>query len=252
MAEITYAAGALLAARRRKSIMTIGGVAHVLLSRAALRPAAILLLPLACFGAGALAGCTSGGTTNAPTDANVSDAAASLDGSGEAHPVDGALDAYSGPCTFSPDAYNLSCTTDTDCVTGDRGLLLQPGAVRLRSDRDQPERGGQVHRGRGQDPARIRRGRGSRLRLRRGWRRRVLHWRDVPVRRVLFLPLGGYPRGVCRRRGHVRTACHRVRRTSQKPREPLRLDGCGLGAHFRDRGMSIHASAVRVRAEDPA
>jgi hypothetical protein len=111
-------------ARRRKSI--IGGVAHVLLRRAALGPAAILLLPAACFGAAAVAGCTSGGTTNAPTDANVLDAPASLDGSGNAHSVDGSLDAYSGPCTFSPDAYDLSCTTDTDCVTEIAGYYCSP------------------------------------------------------------------------------------------------------------------------------
>jgi hypothetical protein len=96
----------------------LGGAARVLLRREPMDSAAILL-PFVCLAAEAVAGCTSGGAaTNAPADASVTmDAPAS---------IDGAAEAYTGPCTFSPDAYDLSCTTDTDCVGVAAGYYCSP------------------------------------------------------------------------------------------------------------------------------
>ncbi len=34
--------------------------------------------------------------------------------------------AYSGPCTFSADAFDLSCTTDTDCIGVAAGYYCSP------------------------------------------------------------------------------------------------------------------------------
>lgn len=97
---------------------TIGGLARVLLGREPMGSAAILF-PLVCLAAEAVAGCTSGGVaTNKPADASVMiDAHAS---------IDGALEAYTGPCTFSADAYDLSCKTDNDCVGVAAGYYCSP------------------------------------------------------------------------------------------------------------------------------
>ena len=67
---------------------------------------AIVSLALVGLSAAALAGCTSGGTVAREADTSVKDASV----------TDAPADSYSGICTFSADAFDQSCTTDTDCV----------------------------------------------------------------------------------------------------------------------------------------
>ena len=59
---------------------------------------AIILCPIVGL-AVAMAGCTTGG-----------------DQRGDASMTDAPAEAYSGPCTFSAEAFDLSCTTDMDCL----------------------------------------------------------------------------------------------------------------------------------------
>jgi hypothetical protein len=90
---------------------------------------AAVLFPLVGLAAEAAAGCISGGgATNVPADASgtmdaPADASVAMDASAS---LDSALEAYTGPCTFSPDAYDLSCATDTDCVAVAAGYYCSP------------------------------------------------------------------------------------------------------------------------------
>jgi hypothetical protein len=74
---------------------------------AAMKRAAIAL-------AFAAAGCTSGSNERGgATDASVTDGPSELV---DAKMTDVASQAYDGPCIFSADAFDQSCTTDMDCV----------------------------------------------------------------------------------------------------------------------------------------
>jgi hypothetical protein len=105
--------------------------------------AAIVALCIVSLAAAASAGCTAGsagavgeladaGAKDAqgqPADAKVSDATStSADATAADAPGsnDAPVDAYSGQCTFSADAYDLSCATNTDCVAAYAGYYCSP------------------------------------------------------------------------------------------------------------------------------
>jgi hypothetical protein len=72
----------------------------------------IISLSIVGLSQAALMGCTSGGAAVSElADASVTDAPA---------------EASSGPCTFSADAYDLSCATDTDCVAVSPSYYCSP------------------------------------------------------------------------------------------------------------------------------